>query len=402
MSEKTSWLSAAEAARRLGIKRETLYAYVSRGLVRSAPKGGATRARLYARDDIERARRRAEDHRDPKSIATHALSLGNPVLESAITLIEGGRLYYRGIDAVELSRLRSVEEVASLIWTGRLDAWPVLTTRSKSEEIPPAALPFLARAEMTLAAAATRDPLAFDLRPEAVPQCGARIVEMMTRAAGGSRAAARAAMEERLAAGWKLRRGAADVLRTAIILCADHELNVSTFTARCIASAGGSPYAVVIGGLAALEGVRHGGMTSRVESMFESMRRERGGKEALGARMREGAQLEGFGHPLYPDGDPRATALLDLLERRFPRSAELRFAREVADAAWSALEVRPSLDFALATIVRVLGLPARSGLTLFALGRTIGWIGHAIEQYRTGALIRPRAKYVGALPIAPG
>jgi len=323
-------------------------------------------------------------------------------LESAITLIEGGRLYYRGIDAVELSRLRSVEEVASLIWTGRLDAWPVLTTRSKSEEIPPAALPFLARAEMTLAAAATRDPLAFDLRPEAVPQCGARIVEMMTRAAGGSRAAARAAMEERLAAGWKLRRGAADVLRTAIILCADHELNVSTFTARCIASAGGSPYAVVIGGLAALEGVRHGGMTSRVESMFESMRRERGGKEALGARMREGAQLEGFGHPLYPDGDPRATALLDLLERRFPRSAELRFAREVADAAWSALEVRPSLDFALATIVRVLGLPARSGLTLFALGRTIGWIGHAIEQYRTGALIRPRAKYVGALPIAPG
>src|SRR4051812_7731207 len=130
MTDKTAWLSAAEAARRLGIKRETLYAYVSRGIVRSAPKAGATRARLYARDDIERARRRAEDRRDPTSIAAHALSLGSPVLESGITLIDGGRLYYRGVDAVELSRTRSIEEVASLVWTGRLDASPRATIAS--------------------------------------------------------------------------------------------------------------------------------------------------------------------------------------------------------------------------------------------------------------------------------
>lgn len=400
MVEKTAWLSAAEAARRLGIKRETLYAYVSRGLVRSAPKGGATRARLYAREDIDRARRRAEDHRDPQSIAAHALSLGSPVLESAITLIDGGRLYYRGVDAVELSRTRSIEEVASLIWTGRFDAWPAPSLPRKTVDVASAKLAFVARAQTMLAMEATRDALAFDLRPEAVARAGTRIVDLMTRAAGGS--AAGAPMEERLVAGWKVRRGAADVLRAAIILCADHELNVSAFTARCVASAGGSPYAVVIAGLAALQGVRHGGMTARVESMLESMRHERGGAQALGARMREGAALDGFGHPLYPEGDPRALALLALLDARFPRSAELRFAREVADAAWSALGVRPSLDFALATVARVLQLPARSGLTLFALGRTIGWMGHAIEQYRSEALIRPRAKYVGPLPVRAG
>jgi citrate synthase len=373
---------------------------VSRGLVRSAPKGGATRARVYAREDIERARRRAEDHRDPTSIAAHALSLGSPVLESAITLIDGGRLYYRGLDAVELSRSRSIEEVASLIWTGRFDAWPAAIVARKTVDVSSAKLPFVARAQTMLAVEATHDALAFDIRPEAVARAAARIMDLMTRAAGGS--AACAPMEERLAVGWKVRRGAADVLRAAVILCADHELNVSAFTARCVASAGGSPYAVVIAGLAALQGVRHGGMTARVESMLDSMRRERGGSEALGVRMREGAALEGFGHPLYPEGDPRALALLALLDARFPRSAELRFAREVADAAWSALEVRPSLDFALATIARVLQLPARSGLTLFALGRTIGWMGHAIEQYRSGTLIRPRAKYVGPLPVTAG
>ena len=124
-----AWLSAAEAARRLGVKRETLYAYVSRGLVRSTPKDGRTRARLYARDDIERARRRAEDRRDPAAVATHALSHGSPVLESSITLIEGGRLFYRGHDAVELSRSRSVTDVASLVWRGTFDAFPAVRTR---------------------------------------------------------------------------------------------------------------------------------------------------------------------------------------------------------------------------------------------------------------------------------
>ena len=392
-----SWLSAAEAARRLGVKRETLYAYVSRGLVRSTPKGGRTRARLYAREDIERARRRAEDRRDPAAIATHALSHGSPVLESSITLIEGGRLFYRGQDAVELSRSRSVTEVASLIWRGMFDAFPSASRRRRADSTSARSLPLGARAQSLLAAAAARDSLAFDLRADAVVAAGSRILDLMVSAADGVRDTG-IPIEERLAHGWQVPRRAAGLLRAAIILSADHELNVSAFTARCVASAGGSPYGAVIAGLAALEGIKHGGLTTRVESMLGAMRGERSGHDALAARLREGAPLDGFGHPLYPDGDPRATEVLARLEERYPRSPELRFARDVAAAAWSALEQHPTIDFALATLTRVAGLPPRSGLALFAIGRSIGWIGHALEQYASGTLIRPRAKYVG--PVA--
>ena len=401
MTKNAAWLTAADATRQLGIKRETLYAYVSRGLIRSAPQHGSTRERLYARDDIERARRRAEDRRDPVSSAAHALSHGSPVLESAITLIAGGRLYYRGHDAIELSRECSIAEVAALIWRGRFDANVFNEPLGARPRGPIAGrdLSMLARAQVLLAASAPHDPLAFDLRTEAVPATAARILDLVTFAA--SRARRRGAtIDSELAATWKLRRGALEILRAAIILCADHELNVSAFTARCVASAGGSPYAAVIAGISALEGVKHGGLTARVESMLESMRREPSARVALGARIRDGATIDGFGHPLYPNGDPRAAELLAQLRARYPRSAELTFSLKLMDEVHSALDLYPSLDFALATVSRVLALPPRSGVTLFAIGRTIGWLGHAIEQYATGQLIRPRAKYVGPLPAA--
>jgi len=191
-----------------------------------------------------------------------------------------------------------------------------------------------------------------------------------------------------------------DIIRSALILCADHELNVSSFTARCVASAGSHPYAVVIAGLAALEGTRHGGISARVESMLEGCQRAKHPRSAIAARLRRGESIDGFGHPLYRDGDPRASALLDMLRERYPKSRELAFVLEVVDAAGALTRERPNVDFALVALARVLRLPPGSPLTLFAIGRTIGWIGHAIEQYATGQLIRPRAKYVGVVPGA--
>jgi citrate synthase len=185
-----------------------------------------------------------------------------------------------------------------------------------------------------------------------------------------------------------------------LILCADHELNVSSFTARCVASAGSHPYAVVIAGLAALEGPRHGGASARVEAMVNALRRSRTLRADMAERLRRGERLEGFGHPLYRHGDPRATALLDLLRAAYGGSNELAFLLDLAAIAGELTGDAPNIDFALAAVARVLRLPPRSPLTLFALGRTIGWIGHAIEQYATDQLIRPRAKYVGVPPIA--
>ena len=401
-----AWISAAEAARTLGVTRQTLYAYVSRGFIRSETTSGATRERRYARDDVDRMRRRGEERRNPDKVAAHALQWGLPILESSITLIADGRLYYRGHDAVELARTRSLDEVASLIWTGQFDAAPAAKTRSTTG--PTAAwpgaraadVPFVARAQAALAIASASDAAAFDLRPDSVALTGGRILTVLARVAADARGS-HARMADALAAAWKLNAAGAAVIRAALILCADHELNVSAFTARCVASANANPYAVVIAGLSALEGTKHGGMTSRVESMLRTMRRETRLRAALATRLRHGERIGGFGHPLYPAGDPRASALLEMLGAHYPKSAELRFATTLAAVGQSVTREQPNLDFALAAVARVLALPAGSGITLFALGRTIGWIGHAIEQYATEQMIRPRARYVGRPPNAP-
>jgi citrate synthase len=389
------WMRAADAAGALRVTRATLYAYVSRGFIRSQSMPGSSRERGYSRDDVERLRRRTDERRDPDKAAAGALQWGVPILESSITLIDGRRLYYRGHDAVGLARSRSLEEVASLIWTGRFDA--ALSAAPAGERRLAARLPFVARAQSALAAAAARDPLAFDTRPGRVAACGWRILHLLARAVTRSRPEA-PTIDQSLARAWGVRGRGADLLRSALILCADHELNVSSFTARSVASAGSTPYAVVIAGLAALEGTRHGGASARVESMLVSVRRARDLRSAVAARLRRGERIDGFGHPLYPSGDPRAAMLIEGLGAMYATSAELAFVLAFAEAATSAVREEPNIDFALAALARVLGLPSGSPLALFAIGRAIGWIGHAIEQYATGQLIRPRAKYVGVVP----
>jgi citrate synthase len=397
------WISAAEAAAALRVSRATLYAYVSRGRIRSQPTAGASRERVYSREDVDGLRRRAEIRRDPEKAAARALQWGVPVLESSITLIDGNRLYYRGHDAVALARARSVEEVASLIWTGALEPTfainPVSVGPGKRQF--EHGMSFVGRAQSALAAASGRDPLAFDLQSGRAALCGWRILRLLTAVATGSRPEA-LPIDRTLARAWRVTGRGADVLRAALILCADHELNVSSFTARSVASAGSNPYAVVIAGLAALEGTRHGGAGARVESMLAALRRARDLPSAVAARLRRGESMEGFGHPLYPRGDPRATLLLDQLNEWYGKSGELRYVLDFAAAAREAGREEPNVDYALAAVARVLRLPPGSALTLFAIGRTIGWIGHAIEQYATGQLIRPRARYVGVAPGSPG
>ena len=391
-------MAAGEAATELGVSRATLYAYVSRGYIRSEARPGRGRERRYSREDVERLRRRNEERRDPEKAAGRVLQWGIPILESGITLIAGGRVFHRGHDVVELARRRTVEEVASLIWTGSFDTdfteTPLHVISGKSGDD---GLPFVARAQSVLAVVSARDPLSFDLRPRAVALTGWRILNLLTSVAAQTRDLA-PAIEETLVREWGGNGNAAELIRAALILVADHELNVSSFTARCVASAGSNPYAVVLAGLAAIEGTKHGGASIRVESLLESLRRSRTLDASIAERLRRGEVIEGFGHRLYRDGDPRAAALMAMLEERYPKSRELDFARRLAASAESILGEKPTIDFALAVLARVLDLPKGSPLTLFALGRTIGWIGHAIEQYASGEMIRPRARYVGEKP----
>jgi citrate synthase len=202
-----------------------------------------------------------------------------------------------------------------------------------------------------------------------------------------------------LADGWAPADSRAERLLTAcLVLCAEHELNVASFTARCVASAAGTPYAAVAAGLGALQGTRHAGYVRQVEALLAEADASGDARATVADRMRRGERIPGFGHRLYPDGDPRGGALLRMAEAAFPDTAGVRAVLRMVDAAGELFGERPTVELGLIAVARGLMLPAGAPLLLFALGRTVGLIGHAIEQYEAGTLIRPRAQYVGEPP----
>jgi citrate synthase len=392
------FLTAQEAAAELGISLATLYAYASRGMLRSESMPGDPRARRYPREDVVRLKERKELRKEPERAAPKALSWGAPVLESAITLVRDGNLYYRGYNVIDLARTWSVEEVAALIWTGD----PADAGKLFQEEPPrlpsfPENLSPIERCQAALPLAGTADLAAWDLRPAAVAATGARILRYLAGIAAGRSASG--SIAETLQESWAPGRPeAAGPIGAALILCADHELNVSAFTARCVASAASNPYDVVAAGLAALKGVRHGGHTERMEALFREAGSASEARRTLADRLRRGETIPGFGQPLYQQGDPRGAELLDLAARLAPGSKAVELAQALAEAGRELLRDHPTVDFGLVALARALDLPERTPLAMFAMGRTIGWIGHAIEEYGLDRLIRPRAAYVGEPP----
>lgn len=395
------YLSAREAAEELGIRLPTLYAYVSRGWIRSEATEGRKRDRRYRAEDVKKLKERKEQRQHPDKIASGALHWGTPVMESGITLITDGRLYYRGQDAVELATNNILEEVAALIWAGDPD-----TARTLFGAEPPilspgyptvvAALAPVEAFQVLLPLAAVEDLAAYDLRPAAVARTGARILRLMAAIAAGD---AGGSMAETLQQSWvPWDPQTTTLFDAALILCADHELNVSTFTARCVASSEATPYAVVAAGLSALQGVKHGGQTELVEAFLREAETSIDARKAIASRLKRGEGVPGFGHSLYPEGDPRGRKLLQLTAAARPESPAVTLAATVAEEVLDLVGERPTVDLGLVTLARALGLPLGGAKALFAIGRTVGWIGHAIEQYQSDSLIRPRARYIGVQP----
>ncbi len=379
----------------------TLYAYVSRGMVRSEAAEGKRRSRRYRAEDVRALLERKERRRDPEGVVEGALRWGAPVLESGITLVDGGRLFYRGRDVEGLVSEAGIEEVAALIWTGdaglAVEIFPggaeglsprVRGTLRTLEGLPPVEL-----FQALLPVASAEDPVGYDLRPAGVVGTGARVLRLMAGVVGGGGEGRTA---EALRRGWcPGEPEAAALLDAALVFCADHELPVSTFAARCVASSGATPYAVVQAGLAALGGTRHGGQTELAEVFLDEVAGSGDARKVIAGRLRRGDGLPGFGHPLYPDGDPRGAGLLRIVAGSLPGSLAVGLSGAVVEEVEELTGELPTVDLALATVARALGLPAGGAVALFAVGRTVGWIGHAIEQYASNQLIRPRARYVG-------
>jgi citrate synthase len=151
----------------------------------------------------------------------------------------------------------------------------------------------------------------------------------------------------------------------------------------------------VTAGLAALQGAKHGGQTELVEAFLREVEVSGDPRGAIAGRLKRGEGVPGFGHALYPGGDPRGVELLRITAKACPGSHIVALSDAVVKEALNLVDERPTLDFGLVTLARALGLPPGAAIALFAIGRTVGWVGHAIEQYEGGSLIRPRARYVG-------
>jgi citrate synthase len=393
------FLSATDAAAALGISRGSLYSYVSRGRIRAEPDPRNPRVSRYLAADVLRLRDGKEARLHPDIAARKTLRWGIPVLESSLTLINDGRFYYRGQDALTLARRASFEDVVRLLWNtpSGFDVEPQRLSPSCRDVLKHGhSMSPMQRMQSILPIVGADDPDARDTTPAGVAMTGWRVLRALVAAATLREADPSCSIAASLASGWKVAGAAA--INTALVLSADHELNVSAFAARVVASARSTPYDVVCAGLAALAGPLHGGHTSRVEEFLDHAGSPQRVRKVLADRLRNDASIPGFGHPLYPAGDPRGRMLFALVRRHWPSSEAAAYAETITRAGRDLLGEFPTVDCGLVMLRRALGLPRGSALVMFAIGRTAGWIAHAIEQYATEGLIRPRAAYAGLRP----
>jgi citrate synthase len=390
------YLSAREASAELAISSATLYAYVSRGLIRSEPSPDS-RSHRYRAEDVRALKERRTPAPEPRGLRSFDAEL--PVMDSAIATITEDGPIYRGVNCVDLAEKDTLEHAATLLWDVTIDPFAPDNCPHVSDEMRTIAEAArraapIDRTIAVLALAASADPGAFTRAPDGRAMVGARILRLVVATMLNTLPAAEP-LHLQIARVWAAEhKHAADLIRRALVLLADHELNASTFTVRCAASTGLNLYDAVIAGLAALKGPKHGGagvLASRlvktlIDNDVEPVIRER---VALGER------FAGFGHGVYKRGDPRAMSLLDALARA---GAPRKFTGEVPERIAEATGELVNIDYALAVLAHSLRLPAGSELALFAMARTVGWIAHASEQLQFGKLIRPRARYVGPSP----
>ena len=418
----SEFLTAAEAAQRLGVKPATLYAYVSRGVLRRDHAADGRRS-LFDSDEVERLARRGRPR--------HPAGAADITVESAITEITGDRLYYRGLDVIRLATSRTFEDVAELLWTGEFPASPggrrlspgsppwratpaaLAAGRGAQTALPAGTLP-LERFQVIAPAMAATDPLRLQLDPAAVLAAGRSIIAGLVDCLPPALAAPDYPISDypstddpiadRLWSRLCERRPSPALRRAlsaALVLLADHELAASTLAVRVAASVRADPYAVVETGMGAMSGALHGGASLGAEALLAAASGPDDVPRVVGELLRRGEKVPGFGHFVYRTGDPRAVLLLDLVRRAAPKSRQLAVAEAVLAEIRRKSLPEPNIDLAIATLARVTGMIRGSGEAIFAVARTAGWIAHALEAYAGPGPLRPRAMYTGR-PSAVG
>ncbi|MEU5182876.1 citrate synthase [Streptomyces longwoodensis] len=398
-------LSTKEAAELLGVKPETVYAYVSRGQLSSRRVPGGRASTFDAKEVEALARRnRRESAGSPGSGAELSV-------RTRLTFIDTDRYYFRGVDAVELASRHSYEEVAEWLWTGRLQPGATLTAPESSVAAARRAVDALPehtgptdRLRVAAIAAATADPLRFDLSEDAVLATARILIPTLVAALPPRRYDHRdqGPLAQRLwgrLSGRDADEASLRALDTALGLLADHDLAASTLAVRVAASARAHAYAAVSAGLGVIEGPLHGAASGLAHRLLLEVLDQGDAGPVIAEELRAGRRIPGLGHRLYPGEDPRARALFALLEDIPAAGPALAAARDVVATTARHAPLHANVDLALAVLTVSSGMPSTAGETVFAVARTAGWIAHALEEYGERPLrMRPSGHYVGPKP----
>lgn len=370
----------AEVCSQLGVRPQTIYAYVSRGKLEVMPDPADTRRSLYRAEDVAGLAKRKQAGRKHETLATNTLFGAEPSIPTSISAFIRQRLVYRGKDAVDMAQTASLEEAAQWLWNAEQAVDFSSTLRVSS---PGRVAAFTALAGMAATGHSTHGRMTRVLHGE----CQS-LVGQLANAFGAQ--PGKPPLHLRFAQAWKQPAPVAERLRMAMVLLVDHELTSSAFAARIAASTGASLPACLLSGLTTLSGPLHGDASGRVKALFDDVERL-GEDQVIAHYLSTGLPLAGFGHHLYPDGDPRAAALLAQFE---PPEVIARF----IEKATQLTGLPPNIDVALAALVAHHRLPEDAAFGLFATARSIGLLAHSLEQLSVAQVIRPRGRYVGAVP----
>lgn len=385
------YLSTADVARQLGVKPETVYAYVSRGQLASTRRPGH-RGSVFRQEDVDRLAERGRDARRPSPMAG---------IHTELTLLENDEQYYRGRPVTGLATTESLESVAGLLWTGELGTGQVFPApgamvaqaRSAMAVLPPGAR-LTDQLRVAVAVLGCADPMRFDLSPEAVVTAARTLIGVVVDAVGTSDGHSVAA---RLWPALSTQEPHAELLNTALVLVADHDLAVSTMAARVAASAHAHLYAVISAGLGAVDGQYHGAASSLAYRFLGEAMTDPVG--ALSERLRTGGGVPGFGHRVYQERDPRAELLLALLREVTGAAAVVATVDTITAGLRRSRATFPNVDLAIAAMMHAFGMRPDAGEAVFAIARMVGWTAHALEEYREpGLRLRPAGVYTGIRP----
>jgi citrate synthase len=387
-SQAGRWIGRGEALARLGVKAQTLYAYVSRGRIAARPDPDDPRRSLYAVSDIIR-------------LSGDALAPGGEIgqwlpppeesdaqdieIRSSVSVSDGRRLFYRGMDAVQLAESATLEDVARRMWDAR-STNPFVEVRPRVGAMPGHSA--RGRLFSALARRAEEDAELKPRAPETLRVECARVLDEAVDAVAGP--GPRLFLHQRLARAWKVREPDAHLVRRALVLAADNGLDAPAMAVRAAAAGGASLAGSTLAGLATVAGAPALVDMAKECDWVVAVRRQ---AADAARRAHEAGALSGFGDPAWPGGDPRAAALLAVADLPQDLARALREGEELTGR-------RPAFTLALVAVARRLELPRDAAADLLMIGRLAGLLAHALDQITNGSPIRARLRYVGPEPGA--